>query len=81
MAPGPLPCRANPPWLPSTRPRPPGSRALVRPGRSTIDHLFAFSLIRERAREWNQPLWIAALDFQKAFDCIEHNSIWAAMCA
>ena len=25
-------------------------------------------MLRERAREWNLPLWIATLDFKKAID-------------
>ena len=38
-------------------------QAGFRPGHSTIDHLFTFHLLRERAHEWNQNLWVAALDF------------------
>ena len=57
----------------------PPDQAGFRPGRSTQDHLFTFHLLRERAREWNQPLWIAALDFKKAFDTVEHESLWAAL--
>ena len=46
---------------------------------STTDHLFTFHLLRERANEWGHNLWVAALDFKKAFDSVEHKSIWAAL--
>ena len=30
-------------------------------------------------REWNYPVWFAALDFKKAFDSVEHTCIWEAL--
>ena len=33
----------------------------------------------EKAAEWNTHLWIAAVDFKKAFDCVEHFAIWDAL--
>ena len=59
--------------------RQPHDQAGFRPGHSTTDHLFTFHMVRERAREWNQPVWVAALDFKKAFDSIEHDSLWSAL--
>ena len=29
--------------------------------------------------EYQLPLWVAAVDFQKAFDTVEHTSIWEAL--
>ena len=33
--------------------------------------------------KWNQPLWVAlwvaALDFKKAFDSVEHDALWKAL--
>eukprot|EP00959_Pyramimonas_sp_CCMP1952_P367955 7707836-Pyramimonas_sp.AAC.1 len=54
-------------------------QAGVRPGHSTTDHLFTFHVLRVRANEWGQNLRVAALDFKKGFDSVEHKSIWAAL--
>jgi hypothetical protein len=54
-------------------------QAGFRPGFSCDDHLFAISLVAEKLNEFNQPLWIAVVDFQKAFDTIDHRSLWEAL--
>jgi len=46
---------------------------------STDDHLFTFSLIQEAANEWQLPLWIATIDFKKAFDTVSHTSLVTAL--
>ena len=46
---------------------------------STVHHLHAFTLIQEKCHEWQQTTWVAAIDYQKAFDSVEHASIWAAL--
>ena len=46
---------------------------------STLDHLFALVLIQEKAEEFKHECWIAAVDFMKAFDSVEHHSIWTAL--
>ena len=46
---------------------------------STTDHLFTTTIIHERAREWQQPLWVSAVDFKEAFDTIHHNKLWQAL--
>eukprot|EP00973_Karenia_brevis_P060615 8430235-Karenia_brevis.AAC.1 len=33
----------------------------------------------EKCREFRLPLWLAAVDFRKAFDTVEHGSIWTAL--
>ena len=30
----------------------------------------------DRAAEWHQPLRVAAIDFKRAFDTVEHSSVW-----
>jgi hypothetical protein len=30
----------------------------------------------EKSHEWNVPVWIESIDFQKAFDTVEHQSLW-----
>ena len=41
--------------------------------------MFAVLLIAEISREWNLPVWIAAVDFQKVFDTISHESLWESL--
>ena len=36
-------------------------------------------LVALKLREFNNNLWIAALDFEKAFDSISHGAIWEAL--
>ena len=57
------------------RPQTP-DQAAYRPGYSTDDHLLAMTLLFERCREWNQDLWIGMVDFEKAFDTVDHASMW-----
>ena len=45
----------------------------------TVDHLHAFAQIQEKTSEWNVELWTCFLDFQKAFDSVEHAAIWQAL--
>lgn len=57
----------------------PPDQAGFRATYSTEDHLFTLLQIQERASEWGQNIWIAALDFKKAFDTVEHTSLWEAL--
>ena len=43
-------------------------QAGFRKGRSTVDHLFTISMVQEISDEWQIPLWLAAVDFKKAFE-------------
>ena len=45
----------------------------------TEDHLFTTTMIQEIAKEWQIPVWIATLDFKKAFDTVSHDSLWSAL--
>ena len=36
-------------------------------------------MLIERCSEFNLPLFIAAVDYGKAFDSVEHASIWSAL--
>ena len=47
--------------------------------RSTVDHLFTTVLVQDSADEWRVPIWVAAVDFKKAFDSITHDALWKAM--
>jgi hypothetical protein len=54
-------------------------QAGFRSGFSCDDHLFAITLLAEKTNEFTQPLWMAAVDFKKAVDTIDHKSIWKAL--
>ena len=54
-------------------------QAGFRAGYSCDDHLFVISILSERMREFNLPLWVVAVDFQKAFDSVNHGSLWQAL--
>ena len=56
-------------------------QAGVWPGSSCDDHLFSISLVVEKSNEFSVPLWVATLDFKKAFDTISHKSIWESLAA
>ena len=54
-------------------------QAGFRPSFSTLDHLFTLAQVSEKAHEWQKTIWLAAIDFQKAFDTVEHASLWHAL--
>ena len=44
--------------------------------RSTIDQIFTLQCIVERCIDFKLPLHIHFVDYQKAFDSINHNFMW-----
>ena len=50
-------------------------QAAYRKGYSTEDHLLAVSLLVEKSKEYNVPVWCALVDFEKAFDSVEHDAL------
>lgn len=54
-------------------------QAGFRPEFCCVDHLFTVTAIAEKANEFRIPLWIATVDFQKAFESVEHAAIWRAL--
>ena len=38
-----------------------------------------YRMIEQKCQEWCVNMWIATIDFMKAFDSINHNSIWDAL--
>ena len=51
-------------------------QACFRKGRSCIDHIFVLRQILEQSREWNSTLYVAFVDFEKAFDSLHRKSLW-----
>ena len=45
----------------------------------TSDHLASYRLLEQRCRVWGVKVWIATVDFMKAFDTISHKSVWDAL--
>merc|ERR1711989_16583 len=48
-------------------------------GYSTIDHLHTINQLIEKTLEYNKPLCLAFVDYEKAFDSIEHNAVFNSM--
>ena len=44
-----------------------------------MDHLATCRLIEQNCYEWCLKMWIATVDFTKAFDSFTHKSIWKAV--
>ena len=47
-----------------------------RPGLSCSDHIFTLKQILEHSKEWNAPLYVNFIDFEKPFDSIHRDSLW-----
>ena len=45
----------------------------------TTDHLATYRMIEQKCHEWSIKMWIATIDFTKAFDSITHKSIRKAL--
>ena len=57
----------------------PPEQAGFRKSFSTTDHVQVMNELIERAVEYNFPLYIAFIDYSKAFDSIEHGALWNAL--
>ena len=47
-----------------------------RPERGTTDAIFSLKLLMEKRWEWDQPVYIAFVDLEKAFDRLPRKMIW-----
>lgn len=57
----------------------PQEQAGFRKGYSTIDHIQVVSTIINKYREYHKTLYVGFIDYAKAFDSLEHSSIWMAL--
>ena len=57
----------------------PVDQAGFRKGFACDDHLFTVVALIEKMTEFNCPIWICAIDFRKAFDTVEHLSLWESL--
>lgn len=55
-------------------------QAGFRQGRSTVDNCFILRALAERARARGVKLYCCAVDFEKAFDSVDRELLWAALC-
>ena len=54
----------------------PDVQAGFRKGRGTRDQIANIHWITEKAREFQENIYLSFTDYVKAFDCVDHNSLW-----
>ena len=57
----------------------PREQAGFRKGFATTDHLHSINQVIEKSNEFSLPLCIAYIDYEKAFDSVEHEVIFQAL--
>jgi len=51
-------------------------QAAYQPGRGTVEQIFALSQVIEKSIEFNTPVYVAFIDFTKAFDSSKLRKLW-----
>ena len=54
-------------------------QAGFRPNRSCVDQINTIRIIVEQSLEWQSPLYLLFVDYEKAFDSLSRESIWRAL--
>ena len=54
----------------------PDVQAGFRKGRGTRDQIANIHWIIEKAREFQRNIYFCFIDYDKAFDCVDHNKLW-----
>ena len=54
-------------------------QAGFRKGRGPRDQIVNSRWIIEKAREFQKSVYFCFIDYTKAFDCVDHNSLWKAL--
>lgn len=57
----------------------PESQCGFRSGRSTTDMIFTLRQLQEKAIEQHQPLYVVFVDFSKAFDSVDRDTLWKVL--
>jgi hypothetical protein len=55
------------------------TKAAYRRDYSTIDHLHTVTQVLEKTNEYGIPIYMAFIDFEKAFDSFQHQAVFVAM--
>ena len=55
------------------------AQAGFRKGRSTVDHIFTLHAAIEKQFANNAKLYVAFLDFKKAYDTVNRNILWSVL--
>lgn len=61
------------------QPQIPNEQAGFIRGRGTRDHIVNVRLMIEKAREFNVPMLMCFIDYSKAFDCVQWDSMWSIL--
>ncbi len=51
-------------------------QAGFRPNRSCTDQIATLRIIVEQSLEWNSPLYVNFIDYEKAFDSVDRETLW-----
>ena len=54
----------------------PDVQADFRKGRGTRDQIASIHWIMEKARGFQKNIYFCFIDYEKAFDCVDHNKLW-----
>ena len=54
----------------------PGVQAGFRKGRETRDQIANICWVIEKAREFQKNIYFCFIDYAKAFDYVDHNTLW-----
>ena len=57
----------------------PDVQAGFRKGRRTRDQIVNIHWIIEKAREFQKNIYFWFIDYNKAFDCVDHNKLWKSL--
>ena len=54
----------------------PGVQAAFRKGRGTREQIANICWNIEKAREFQKNIYFCFIDYSKAFDCVDHHTLW-----
>ena len=57
----------------------PIEQAGFRRGRGTREHIANLRWMMEKAREHQRDLYMCFIDYEKAFDCVDHERLWVIL--